>query len=217
MVARFVSSLRNPTSVKPHHLRHPSQSPNPPPPYRTASNQSPGAPALGRHPAGAPGAAPRRGTLRAKIGGGASRRRPAVGAVDRAAGGADPDGAAGSGRLGACAALGVVKPGRHAVAGGLESGGGASRRFGGALGAHLCFLPETGTFLLFLMLSLFLATGIHLCLLSASTSHTPPATHPQVRAAAEEGLTRWLAEECGGDPLKLLELLDVETYTGGFV
>ncbi|KAI8474193.1 MAG: hypothetical protein J3K34DRAFT_518335 [Monoraphidium minutum] len=33
-----------------------------------------------------------------------------------------------------------------------------------------------------------------------------------VKAAAEAGLARWLREECGGDPLALLELLDVGTY-----
>jgi hypothetical protein len=35
-----------------------------------------------------------------------------------------------------------------------------------------------------------------------------------VRGAAEEGLARWLAEECGGEALALLELLDVETHPG---
>jgi len=35
-----------------------------------------------------------------------------------------------------------------------------------------------------------------------------------VAEAAARMLAHWLEQDCGGDPLKLLQLLDVETYTG---
>jgi hypothetical protein len=35
-----------------------------------------------------------------------------------------------------------------------------------------------------------------------------------VADAAAKMLAHWLAQDCGGDPLQLLQLLDVETYTG---
>ena len=36
-----------------------------------------------------------------------------------------------------------------------------------------------------------------------------------VAEAAARMLAHWLDQDCGGDPLQLLHLLDVETYTGG--
>jgi hypothetical protein len=35
-----------------------------------------------------------------------------------------------------------------------------------------------------------------------------------VADAAAKMLAHWLAQDCSGDPLQLLQLLDVETYTG---
>jgi hypothetical protein len=35
-----------------------------------------------------------------------------------------------------------------------------------------------------------------------------------VADAAAKMLAHWLAQDCAGDPLQLLQLLDVETYTG---